>query len=358
MLDVLIVDDKRAVLNGLKEMIPWSELDARIIGTASNGRDAFDIAMIERPDMIITDIRMPIMDGLQLCEAIYREMPHTTKVILSAYKDFEYAQTAIRFGVKDYILKPIDYEKIDVLTHKINQISMNKKTLKTVHYMLSDPLLQVKLHAFLEEGDIGALKPYFVFEASSGNAEQDDLLKNYYYKLYLILLDFAERTGIKLNGVGMANESSQSAMPQLNNWSAVKEFATRLYPQIAEMAKARKNPHTEAIIEAIKAYLQEHFANPDLSLNRIADKMNLPTNSLGLMFHQYTGDHISSYITNLRMEKAKILLKDPRLSVQQITAQVGYTDSHYFARTFKKAEGFTATQYRNLQLNMKDQLEL
>ncbi len=133
MIRVLIADDKIITLNGLKKLIPWSALNARVVGEATNGKEALDLAYSLEPDVLISDIRMPVMDGLELCKELHETMPGTVKIILTAYSDFTYAQKAIKYGVKDYIVKPIDEEKISQITDIIKSIS-RKYSLQTSYY--------------------------------------------------------------------------------------------------------------------------------------------------------------------------------------------------------------------------------
>lgn len=352
MLNVLIVDDKPAVLEGLREMIPWMEINATLIGEARNGRDALAIAMEKRPDIIITDIKMPIMDGLQLCESVSRAMPHTVKIILSAYEDFSYAQTGIRCGVHDYILKPIDYEKIEVLSQKMKQIAKKKMTRQSVHHLIYDPNLQVHLHDAIKNADIEYLQLFFSNESLDGDAELDDVHRNCYYVLLNILFDFAEKAGINLRLVDISKEEAKGQLLMLDSCRAMKEFVLNKYLLVSEMIKTRKNSRAASIIEVIKKYIQDNFTDPNLTVNSIADKLNITLNYVSQIFHQFTGEHTVNYITKLRIEKACLLLKETSSPIQQIALEVGYGDPQYFARAFKKVEGITPSQYRNFQLNI------
>ncbi|WP_339242718.1 response regulator [Paenibacillus sp. FSL R5-0517] len=128
MLSVLLVDDEMYVRKGLYELISWIELDMEIIGEAENGLEALDLIERLQPDVIITDIRMPILDGLELIRAV-EKMSHLEPVfiIISGYHDFKYAQQAIRYGVHDYILKPIDDEELTATLQKSANLICNKR---------------------------------------------------------------------------------------------------------------------------------------------------------------------------------------------------------------------------------------
>ncbi|PTM59513.1 response regulator [Desmospora activa] len=112
MFNVLIVDDEPVIQEGLKTIIPWSDYGFRIDDVAANGKEALQHYQRLSPDLMIVDIRMPVMDGVELIEAIRQQDPDTSILVLSGYADFAYAQQMIRFHVDGYLLKPIDDEEM------------------------------------------------------------------------------------------------------------------------------------------------------------------------------------------------------------------------------------------------------
>lgn len=105
MLKLLIVEDELLVRKALITAIDWNNLGFEIIGDAADGQEALDIARKTRPDVVLTDVRMPKMDGIELIKALKDELPSTKVVVLSCYDDFEYVKEAMRLGAVDYILK-------------------------------------------------------------------------------------------------------------------------------------------------------------------------------------------------------------------------------------------------------------
>ncbi|NLN64497.1 MAG: response regulator [Clostridiaceae bacterium] len=109
MYKVILVDDEKQILDGLKKMIKWAEVGFEVCATARNGEEAIPLIRDLNPDLVLTDIRMPKMDGLMLVEYVRNNMSKDIEfIILSGYSEFEYARKAVRFHVKEYILKPID----------------------------------------------------------------------------------------------------------------------------------------------------------------------------------------------------------------------------------------------------------
>ncbi|MCL6604235.1 MAG: response regulator [Paenibacillus sp.] len=112
MLKVLLVDDEAPILNNLNRVLPWQEMGMIVAGMARSGMDALRIAEEERPDLVLCDIRMPVMDGLTFVSKL-RELGLNSEVLLlTGYQEFDYAREAIRLGVKEYICKPIHYEEL------------------------------------------------------------------------------------------------------------------------------------------------------------------------------------------------------------------------------------------------------
>lgn len=103
---VLLVDDEHIILDGLSRAVPWESLGCVVVGTAYNGEEGLRLVRELKPDMLVTDIRMPNMDGLSMIAALRSEFPRLQIAVLTAFRDFEYAQTALNLGVCRYLLKP------------------------------------------------------------------------------------------------------------------------------------------------------------------------------------------------------------------------------------------------------------
>ena len=109
---VVLVDDERLIIRGLSTVIPWAELGCEIAGTAHDGVSGLELIRSLRPDIVLTDIRMPNMDGLTMLAAIRSEFPEIQMSVLTAYRDFEYARKAITLGVCRYLLKPSNLDEL------------------------------------------------------------------------------------------------------------------------------------------------------------------------------------------------------------------------------------------------------
>ena len=126
MLKVLLVDDEPFIVKGLSVLIDWEQEGFEIAGVASNGEEALQFLQEQKVDLIIADIKMPIMTGLELLQNIREhEISDAYFVILSGYADFSYAQKALRYECFDYILKPVKKEALTAVIQKVSQSSIH-----------------------------------------------------------------------------------------------------------------------------------------------------------------------------------------------------------------------------------------
>ncbi|MCH1624064.1 response regulator transcription factor [Ferdinandcohnia quinoae] len=140
MYKLMITEDEPLVREGLKQYFNWRELGFRDIFEAENGRHGIDIALLEKPDLVITDIRMPVMDGLEMIGQLRKDLPNTLFIILTGYSEFKYAKKAIQFGgVQDYLLKPLQYEEsLLSITNSIKILQNRKHNSNTVLHFEKD----------------------------------------------------------------------------------------------------------------------------------------------------------------------------------------------------------------------------
>ncbi|KAF6577751.1 response regulator transcription factor [Paenibacillus sp. EKM212P] len=121
MIKVVIVDDEPKLRQGLQTLIPWESLGFIVTATAANGKEALEVIEEKAPDVVIVDIRMPVMDGLQLIEHLRSSGHHLHFMILSGYADFEYAKQAIKYGVFGYLVKPVDIDEMSSSLKRIRE---------------------------------------------------------------------------------------------------------------------------------------------------------------------------------------------------------------------------------------------
>ncbi|RIX50749.1 DNA-binding response regulator [Paenibacillus nanensis] len=156
---VLLVDDEVFVRKGLCNLIEWEELGFVVAGEAENGEDALKQIIDMQPDLVITDIRMPLMDGLELIRRAV-EIPglDPSFILISGYNDFAYAKQAIQFGVLDYILKPIDDAELRSTLQKLAcTLSRKKLTQNAREQQLADSVMEALIHGTADEDAVAAV---------------------------------------------------------------------------------------------------------------------------------------------------------------------------------------------------------
>lgn len=119
MTSVMIVDDEKYVRMGIKEQTDWDLIGCEVVAEAANGEEALKKAEETRPDLVISDIRMPKMDGIELAEKLLERFPSTKVIFLTAYNEFEYARQAVRIGVSDYLLKPFQDGELEASVQRL-----------------------------------------------------------------------------------------------------------------------------------------------------------------------------------------------------------------------------------------------
>ena len=121
MIRVVVADDEYKVCQLICQLIDWEGMGMRLVGTASNGLEALQMIEAEKPDLVLTDIRMPGFDGMELLKRARTINPDMEFIIISGYSDFEYAQSAIRLKVSEYLLKPVDPEELTLALGNIRK---------------------------------------------------------------------------------------------------------------------------------------------------------------------------------------------------------------------------------------------
>lgn len=179
MLKLLLVDDEKLERESISHLIDWKANRIELVGAAKNGFEAYDMTMEHQPDVVMTDIKMPIMSGLELIEKIHRQMPEVLFVVLSGYGDYEYTSRAMRLGLKYYLLKPVSEQKIlEVLQE--TQKEMERRCSEREHLLhLENNFSQVLPH----------VKQQFLREAATvGSYDRK------WYAYFRSLFDIAEET--------------------------------------------------------------------------------------------------------------------------------------------------------------------
>ncbi|MBO7632795.1 MAG: response regulator [Lachnospiraceae bacterium] len=164
---VFLADDEIVVREGIRESFPWDETPYTLVGEAPDGEMALPMIRDTNPDIVITDIKMPFMDGIELCRTLRAQMPWIGIIVLSGYDEFEYARQCIQLGVREYMLKPINAGELRAVLDKVSaQLAEERKTLEHA------ASLRARMESdgrFLKEKLIGSLFSDEAAEEDAGN---------------------------------------------------------------------------------------------------------------------------------------------------------------------------------------------
>lgn len=542
MLKIFLAEDEVVVRETIKRMIPWEELGFELVGEAADGEMALPLLIRQQPDLLITDIKMPFMDGLTLARLAKKEIPGLKVVILSGYDDFNYAKQAIGIGVEDYLLKPITknalierlseirsryehektqkeyyekfqremqaYEKnssrdffealvggsmdmmevykraeklgLDIVAEAYNvliftmncdedfsgqrdeyssweaeslellenffaghssamlfrsnifsygvllkgqretieentracvdeirkilsrqdgrrewflavgqsveRLSQIQKSYHTAsrafsqRYLYDENILyydemetmehpggqaETEDNAYLQKVDVNALNPAILqkFLSNGLQEEAENFVKDYFYAIgqepmeslvfrnYVILnvrfsvISFIKGLGCDTNEMESADTEEVLAESGKNMESAIA-YAKKMISQAIEIRDQNSGNKNRSILKTAVDFIDSHYMEEDISLNTVANVANVSSNHFSALFSQNMGQTFIEYLTTLRMNKAKELLRCTGMRSSEIAGEIGYKDAHYFSYLFKKTQGMTPSDYR------------
>ncbi|MFT4414798.1 response regulator [Fredinandcohnia humi] len=504
MYNVFLVDDEPFIIEGMKALVPWEDYGLHVVGDASNGSEA--LAMIENMhvDILLTDIMMPVMDGLQLISSVKERNSDVKCIVLSGYQEFNYVKKGMGLGIENYLLKPVNEQELHfTLLNCIEKLekSTNHEEAYTV---LRDNTIWRGLNQEIDEKEwreridlyqleFGCKNLVVVLVQFSEKIEDSALTwvrKEIERKFKsvciinpdgeLILLAWAENEAEIVGKMNMLHGFLASSVPclhyssvgclvpsikeihrsydrakelssyrlVLSESSVITEDVTRQYAgstiatsyeiddlkrhivsqekesafrwiegvfdQIAQSRKKvsptsirgfaidiitsvqkevndsattqtvaivksileshslrqivkilidylgtvfekieAKSEHQSPVIKSVMRHIQENY-HEELSLKTLSHKFHMNSIYLGQLFQKETGFVFSEYINHIRLEKAKQLLRDTHEKAGQIGKMVGYSDSAYFYKQFKKAVGITPSAWRTMNNRTKN----
>ncbi len=347
MLKVMIIDDDMNVRKCLRQLIPWPETGCEIVAEASNGAEGLERFHAARPDVVISDLKMPEMSGEELCARIRAVSDHVAIIFLSAYEDFNAARHALHYGVTEYILKPIDSKKLRQITEILSQLSSAFDNRTFVRGLLQGNSILEEVSLELRNRNTEYFKT--LFQNISDSPEADfSLLLNLCTVLLNLLFDTLEKLD---ESVESLSRLRQTALAELSGFSRKTEaaaFCRELYfDYLTGRAPGTKEQSFGGrTVEQVKLYIMQNLNWQQLGLPAIAAHFGFSEDYLSKLFKRETGENISSYITCLRLNHACRLLKNTQLTISEIALACGYSSSNYFCRSFKKQLDLTPNEYR------------
>ncbi|SDO05388.1 response regulator transcription factor [Alkalicoccus daliensis] len=375
MYSVLLVDDEKLILESLEKTFPWEELDCSIVGTASNGQEALRKYQALLPNIVITDIKMPDMTGIEFLETIFSQREVDEVIVLSGYDDFEYVRSALQFRAFHYLLKPLDRAELkEVLLDAKKQINKKKEaqiaawktqlyeaiftkkqhtTLPFSNYTLmviehTDPADWQELYFTAEYIFAYPLSADTVLLAGTGEQAPEQMKKQF-------LTVSAEQPSLKaaispmIDTPEELNEAFKSAQEYLDKQSFIA--ASLITSDLYEEYVSQESVTHKYIYEA-KEYVTRH-CHDHLRSEDVAKKFGFSTSYFSTLYKQAHGISFSDHIKTERLKKAQQLLTETNKPAYEVAEIVGYEDQRYFSQVFKKEFGFTPSDYRKKHTKLR-----
>jgi len=352
MVKVLIADDDINVIKCLETLIPWEKLGCELVAKAYNGVKGMELVEKLRPQVVITDVKMPVMDGVEFCRKIREISEEITVIFISAYEDFAAAQDALRYGVAEYILKPLNREKLEQLTQLLQSAVQKHEHMDYFRLLATDSHLSDTIRFYLGKKDVLFFTCFFE-EFSECSASDITSVREACIRLMEILYDYFHELGIEKTVVEKGRLEKQRELYDMSRkrdmvFYVTKKFMDYLQFQVREL----KDVNRKVIIE-ITQYIEDNYTDPLLAVAQVAEKFGFSPDYLTRIYKQYAGISVGSHISELRMNRAKKLLLETELSVNDIAQMSGFSSPNYFIRAFKKKTGNPPGEYREIVRGME-----
>ncbi len=333
---MVVADDEYIVVEGIKAILERQKLQCEVVGYAYNGIDALDVIQEQKPDIVITDIRMPGLDGLSLIESCKEFLPEASYVVISGYTEFEYARRAITLGVVNYIDKPVTIQKIEEVLQEVEkrnnppQYAYNRIIRETDRVV--DMVLIGKAEG-LEEGMDRILR---VMRETVPDFEQ---YKQEIYKIMSMLVQI-----FKESNPDAVCQITHHDVEKLHGEEECRQYCLALIRKMSELFLGKKVGSSHRVIQKLLQFIDEKYAD-NIGLNELAMLVNMNPAYLSILFRNEVGMSYVKYLTDLRIKKAKELL-DEGMKVMDVSEKVGYYNYRYFCEIFKKYQGITPNEYK------------
>lgn len=356
MYSVLIVDDDLAALYMLKRYKKWGEYGFSVEGEACDGKDALRKLDTKEYDLIITDIKMPGMDGIEFIQELRSRQDDTCIVFLSTHSDFQFARQGIRFGVFEYMTKPLEEAALnDILTRAgayISEKKFREERLTSsekaqeedsgIYYPVDHENLII---SYILTADLRLKETLLetfreICRLYDGDSGKVRVLAN--TLLYNIKTRIDEKFPWlkKLEGpiisAGIADLGEACLMEG--------EFAAQLLDIKEKILKYQLN-HSDSIIRRICQCVMDNIES-EINLESIANEVHISKDYVGKLFKQKVMCNFNDYVTKMKMEHAKYLILAGDLKNYEISERLGYKKADYFSSLFKAHTGLTPSEYK------------
>jgi two-component system response regulator YesN len=394
---VLIADDEPKIRRGLRASVERIRPDMQVVAEAEDGETALALVQSEKPDILMIDIRMPFLNGLELIERINEVHRDCVIIVVSGHDEFEYAKRALQLKVFEYVLKPVPREVLASVLQRAEAelagarrqnkyIEWAREQLKRNMPLLREQFLRDWVNGRLSRSEIEERTAFLgigipaecsmavvhVVERFLGvdpAKEKDRRLVHFavqkvveeaFHEFAPLVVFQDEHDNIvaitaSTGGPDWVEAFSRMESDVSRSLSLSVVVAQKPIPEgsagipdayealTAEVA--RKSSYRTFVVLA-QEFIDTHYAQPELSLEEVATAVGISPGYLSRLLKQETGLSFIDYITRLRITNAVQLMNDPAIKIYEVAEAVGYQSQHYFSRAFKKVLGRSPVEYR------------
>lgn len=400
MYTVVIADDEKIIRDFLKNELNWEKLGFHVSGAAANGMEALELVEEYQPDLLLTDIQMPYISGIELTRQVREVNPFMDIVYLTAFEEFEYAKKAIQYNVISYILKSQSKEELEEELKKIKKRLDEKYSLQLKPHIQTRKILYNKQKKILKEFFLNKqtdTKKLSILNLNHNNDLINEyslmLLKSYDFNNIIdeqsaktIINEILERyvkfisCSIDKNIIIFINDTKENIQQYrqliadeiLQGFEKVLNLKIKIcisqpFSNISELMKVYDTMLTafKAKIESPIIYaeaidtdtpdilskkaiqiIEKEYNNPYLSVIDISKKLHISTSYLSILLKKTYSSSFVKILTAKRMQVAKNYLLNTNLKIMEISELCGYNDQHYFSYCFKRHYGISPKMIR------------
>lgn len=364
-LRLVVVDDYPLEGKTIEFLLRRDRPEIQYCGQALNGETGKELILQSHANIAVVDVKMPGVDGLTLLGTMKGLLPNLNVIILSAFGDFAFVQSAIRLGACDYLLKPLNPEELYQAIDKIVNAPVPAKANEPepAEKQAGPAEISEELIWALKAGDVAESKERFrmLWETYTENDqkalwETKLMSKHILTRIFEEMADDNDHQGSKpfQNEEAYLYQHYMTQLPAILDMQTLYDSLLEYIQSMAEVANHRFTEVGEEQIERAKAIIEKNIGNK-LSLTMVAQEIYISSFYLSSLFKKRTGMNFIDYVIERRIEKAKQMLCTTNETIETIAAQVGYDESNYFRRLFKKKVGLTPREYRRKRLLQKNE---
>ncbi len=358
MYKLVIADDEPLMRAGLFYRNDWNSMGYEVAAVLEDGRDVLEFLEKEPADVLLLDVCMYQVSGLDVAKAVLEKYPQIKVVLLSGYKEFEYAREAMRCHVYEYLLKPVDYEQLKSVFIKIrkelDKVAHEKELLRSfgeAEYNQLVNLAKLVTGAVLgeREGDVWIV--YTQLKVLLTDMPED--MKNYLFKEMLERLksglrkkapDLASAFEEQLDTINLSGiEEGQSVLLEI-----FSDLNDKLVQQGILLHQERIH---DAYIRKACSYIDNHLGD-DITQKDVANFVNISPRHFTRKFSQEVGESFTEYLLRKRINCAKRLLREGNVDLADIPEAVGYHQEKHFGQLFKKYVGCSMREYQSRRIEL------